>query len=81
VTLDDLHRSCFDETVYREFRRDRRLRPFVECGWLRSGLATCQLALSMDQSVHDGAGFLACLVVIFRPCHVEGHFTHRAEHR
>ena len=38
VTLDDRHRGCLDESVYREFRPDRRLRPFVECGWLRSGL-------------------------------------------
>ncbi|HEY2450890.1 MAG TPA: hypothetical protein VGI49_19035 [Mycobacterium sp.] len=26
--------------MYREFRPDPKLRPFVECGWLRSGSAT-----------------------------------------
>lgn len=38
MTLDARHRSCLDESVYREFRPDRRLRPFVECGWVRSGV-------------------------------------------
>jgi AraC-like DNA-binding protein len=51
VTLDDRHRSCLDESVYREFRPDRRLRPFVECGWLRSGLATPSIRVMPDGCV------------------------------
>lgn len=51
MTLDDRHRSCLDETVYREFRPDPRLRPFVECGWLRSGLATPSIRVMPDGCV------------------------------
>jgi len=36
--MDGARRDCLDEVVYREFRPDQRLQPFVECGWLRSGL-------------------------------------------
>lgn len=36
--MDGACRGCLDEVVYREFRPDQRLQPFVECGWLRSGL-------------------------------------------
>ena len=48
MTLDARHRSCLDESVYREFSPDRRLRPFVECGWLRSGLATPSIRVMPD---------------------------------
>jgi AraC-like DNA-binding protein len=37
--------------VYREFRPDRRLAPFVECGWLRSGSATRSLRVIPDGCV------------------------------
>jgi hypothetical protein len=37
-----------DETVYREFRPDPRLRPFVECGRLWSGLATPSIRVMPD---------------------------------
>ncbi|WP_371685500.1 DUF6597 domain-containing transcriptional factor [Mycobacterium sp. MFM001] len=29
--------------MYQEFRPDRRLRPFVECGWVRSAAATTRV--------------------------------------
>jgi hypothetical protein len=35
----------------------------------------------LDQSVDDGAGVFACLLVVFRQCHIEGRFTHRTEDR
>ena len=38
-------------TVYREFRADRRLRYFVECGWLRSGSATSSIRVMPDGCV------------------------------
>jgi AraC-like DNA-binding protein len=34
--------------VYREFRPDQRLAPFVECGWLRSGSATPSIRVIPD---------------------------------
>jgi AraC-like DNA-binding protein len=34
--------------VYREFRPDQRLQPFVECGWLRSGSATPSIRVMPD---------------------------------
>src|SRR6201996_8799669 len=37
--------------VYREFRPDQRLRPFVECGWLRSGSATPAIRVMPDGCV------------------------------
>jgi AraC-like DNA-binding protein len=37
--------------MYREFRPDRRLAPFVECGWLRSGLATHSIRVMPDGCV------------------------------
>ncbi len=37
--------------VYREFRPDHRLRPFVECGWLRSGSATPAIRVMPDGCV------------------------------
>jgi AraC-like DNA-binding protein len=37
--------------VYREFRPDQRLAPFVECGWLRSGSATPSLRVIPDGCV------------------------------
>ena len=37
--------------VYREFRPDQRLQPFVECGWLRSGLATPSIRVMPDGCV------------------------------
>jgi AraC-like DNA-binding protein len=49
--MDVAHRSCFDNRVYREFRPDQRLRPFVECGWLRSGLATPSIRVMPDGCV------------------------------
>jgi AraC-like DNA-binding protein len=38
-------------TVYREFRPDQRLAPFVECGWLRSGSATPLIRVIPDGCV------------------------------
>jgi AraC-like DNA-binding protein len=49
--MDAARRSCLDKSVYREFRPDQRLRPFVECGWLRSGLATPSLRVMPDGCV------------------------------
>jgi AraC-like DNA-binding protein len=49
--LDDRCRGCLYETVYREFRPDQKLRPFVECGWLRSGLATPSIRVMPDGCV------------------------------
>jgi AraC-like DNA-binding protein len=49
--LDGRRRSCFDETVYREFRPGQRLAPFVECGWLRSGSATPSIRVMPDGCV------------------------------
>jgi AraC-like DNA-binding protein len=49
--MDAARRSCLDKPVYREFRPDQRLRPFVECGWLRSGLATPSLRVMPDGCV------------------------------
>jgi AraC-like DNA-binding protein len=37
--------------VYREFRPDQRLAPFVECGWLRSGSATSSIRVIPDGCV------------------------------
>jgi AraC-like DNA-binding protein len=37
--------------VYREFRPDPRLAPFVECGWLRSGSATPSIRVMPDGCV------------------------------
>ncbi|MBV8179058.1 MAG: helix-turn-helix domain-containing protein [Mycobacterium sp.] len=37
--------------VYREFRPDHRLVPFVECGWLRSGSATTSIRVIPDGCV------------------------------
>ena len=37
--------------VYREFRPDQRLAPFVECDWLRSGSATPSLRVIPDGCV------------------------------
>ena len=37
--------------MYREFRPDQRLRPFVECGWLRSGSATPAVRVMPDGCV------------------------------
>jgi AraC-like DNA-binding protein len=34
--------------MYQEFRPDQRLRPFVECGWLRSGSATPSIRVMPD---------------------------------
>jgi AraC-like DNA-binding protein len=36
---------------YREFRPDHRLRPFVECGWLRAGSATPSMRVMPDGCV------------------------------
>ena len=49
--MDDQHRSCLDETVYREVRPDERLRPFVECGWLRSGSSALSIRVMPDGCV------------------------------
>ena len=37
--------------MYREFRPDQRLAPFVECGWLRSGSATPSIRVIPDGCV------------------------------
>jgi AraC-like DNA-binding protein len=37
--------------MYREFRPDQRLRPFVECGWLRSGSASPSIRVMPDGCV------------------------------
>ena len=37
--------------MYREFRPDQRLAPFVECGWLRSGAATPSIRVIPDGCV------------------------------
>jgi AraC-like DNA-binding protein len=37
--------------LYREYRPDRRLAPFVECGWLRSGSATGLIRVLPDGCV------------------------------
>jgi AraC-like DNA-binding protein len=37
--------------MYREFRPDHGLRPFVECGWLRSGSATPAIRVMPDGCV------------------------------
>jgi hypothetical protein len=37
--------------MYREFRPDPRIQPFVECGWLRSGSATSSLRVIPDGCV------------------------------
>lgn len=37
--------------MYREFRPDPKLRPFVECGWLRSGSATPSIRVMPDGCV------------------------------
>jgi AraC-like DNA-binding protein len=37
--------------MYREFRPDPRLQPFVECGWLRSGSATLSIRVMPDGCV------------------------------
>jgi AraC-like DNA-binding protein len=49
--MDVAHHSCLDKSVYREFRPDRRLRPFVECGWLRSGRTTPSIRVMPDGCV------------------------------
>jgi AraC-like DNA-binding protein len=49
--MDDRGRSWLDEAVYREFRPDRRLAPFVECGWLRSGSSARSIRVIPDGSV------------------------------
>jgi AraC-like DNA-binding protein len=49
--MDDPHRSCLDEAVYREVRPDERLRPFVECGWLRSGSSALSMRVMPDGCV------------------------------
>ena len=49
--MDDQHRSCLDETVYRKVRPDERLRPFVECGWLRSGSSALSIRVMPDGCV------------------------------
>jgi AraC-like DNA-binding protein len=46
--MDDAGRGCFDDAMYREFRPDPRLAPFVECGWLRSGSATPSIRVMPD---------------------------------
>lgn len=48
--------------------RDHRAAPPCSVGTQRT-----------DESLHDDAGFPACLRVVFGPCHVEGRFTHRAQ--
>jgi AraC-like DNA-binding protein len=49
--MDDQLHSCLDEVVYREFRPDPKLRPFVECSWLRSGSTTRSLRVMPDGCV------------------------------
>jgi AraC-like DNA-binding protein len=49
--MDDQHRSCLDEAVYQEVRPDERLRPFVECGWLRSGSSARSIRVMPDGCV------------------------------
>jgi AraC-like DNA-binding protein len=49
--MDDRRGSCLDELVYREFRPDRRLAPFVECGWLRSGSSAHSIRVMPDGCV------------------------------
>jgi AraC-like DNA-binding protein len=46
--MDDARRGCFDDAMYREFRPDPRLAPFVECGWVRSGTATPSIRVMPD---------------------------------
>src|SRR5271154_4539934 len=40
-----------DRTMYREVRPDERLRPFVECGWLRSGSSALSIRVMPDGCV------------------------------
>jgi AraC-like DNA-binding protein len=49
--MDDQRRSCLDEAVYREFRPEERLRPVVECGWLRSGSSAFSIRVMPDGCV------------------------------
>jgi AraC-like DNA-binding protein len=49
--MDVARRGCLDEVVYREFRPNPRLAPFVECGWLRSGLNTPSIRVMPDGCV------------------------------
>jgi AraC-like DNA-binding protein len=49
--MDDPHRGCLDEPVYREFCPDQRLRPFVDCGWVRSGSAAGAIRVMPDGCV------------------------------
>jgi hypothetical protein len=37
--------------MYREFRPDNKLRPFVECGWLRSGSSARSIRVMPDGCV------------------------------
>jgi hypothetical protein len=37
--------------MYRELRPDERLRPFVECGWLRSGSSALSIRVMPDGCV------------------------------
>jgi AraC-like DNA-binding protein len=46
--MDDRRGSCLDDPVYREFRPDPKLAPFVECGWLRSGSANPSIRVMPD---------------------------------
>jgi AraC-like DNA-binding protein len=46
--MDDHFGGCLDVPMYREFPPDRRLRPFVECGWLRPGPATPSIRVMPD---------------------------------
>jgi AraC-like DNA-binding protein len=46
--MDDARRGCFDDAMYREFRPDPRLAPFVECGWLRSASAIPSIRVIPD---------------------------------
>jgi hypothetical protein len=53
--MDDQRRSRLDEAVHREVRPDERLRPFVECGWLRSGSSALSIRVLPDRCVELAA--------------------------
>jgi methylphosphotriester-DNA--protein-cysteine methyltransferase len=49
--MDDPRRGWLDEAMYREVRPDVTLRPFVECGWLRSGSSARSIRVMPDGCV------------------------------
>jgi AraC-like DNA-binding protein len=61
--MDDRQRGWLDEAMYREVRPDARLRPFVECGWLRSGSSARSIRVipdgCVDVFVTDGVVMIA----------------------